>query len=85
MSHQMIIKENAPAPTVVYSVDAYNYTGQKVAQEFAANFFQEPRTIAGKIKPDGTFKLVDGSATYQIKLVKGIQFESVDTFQVIRL
>lgn len=85
MSKSMIIKENAPAPTVVYSVDAYNYTGAKVAAEFAANFFQEPRRILGNIKPNGTFRLVDGAATYRIELVKGKPFESVDTFQIVRL
>ena len=66
-----------------YSVDAYGYTPQKVADEFAASF-PEPRK-ARKVNASGEFKLVDGTNTYRIVLVAGVRLISVERYEIYRI
>lgn len=40
-----------------------------VAEMFAKRYWNKPRKLDGPVKPDGTFKVVDGVATYRVELV----------------
>lgn len=69
--------------TLVYQVDAYGLTVEKIAKMFASEYFDKPREI--EWMKDNRFKLVDGVAMYEIRFVPGKRFETVDLFQVFRL
>ena len=68
---------------LVFSVDAYGYTPQRMADEFAASF-PEPRK-AKKVNASGEFKLIDGTNTYRIALVAGVRLVSSDRYEIYRL
>jgi hypothetical protein len=68
----------------LFSTEAHNKRAHDAAAEFAKTYWREPREIEAYDYDADTFTLVDGAAEYQVQLVVGVRFESVDTFQITR-
>jgi hypothetical protein len=68
----------------IYSTEAFNKRHHEAATEFSKRYFESPRDIEAYDYENDTFILVDGVATYRVVFVKGIRFESVDTYQIVK-
>lgn len=57
-------------PYPIYVTSAWGKSPRMVADEFAAEYFAEPRKVFA-FDPDGTFTLVDGTRTYRVVMQPG--------------
>lgn len=72
--------------TLRYQVEAQDTTPKDAAQQFARNWFDEPRTVIQYGVPVADqFRLVDGTCTYEVRYVRAVRFESVALWQVWQL
>ncbi len=69
---------------IVYQIDSFGMTPEKVALRFTREYFEEPRDIE-YFTNDAVFGLVDGNRKYQVKFKQGDYIKTSDTFEIITL
>ena len=80
-----MLTSNINPRTAIYQTLADGYYPRRVAEEFAARYFDKPRAVRGTLDAEGKFKLVGGNSTYQIERVNGDNVMTTSIYKVWRL
>lgn len=83
----------ATTETTLWSIDTHGHTLRSAAQLFACSWFADEPRKATRFQHEhkacadkaATFGLVDGVATYRVRLVPGRRNVSRDTYEITRL
>jgi hypothetical protein len=68
---------------ILYAIDAYGQTVTTVAHAFAREYWDTPRKVC-QLKPDGTFRLVDGVSTFLVILIPAQPLMSRAVYQITK-